>query len=1050
MRKLLLLKKVVLACAMTLFSLSVFAQAHQVSGVVTDETNQTVPGVAVMIKGTSTGTVTDMDGKYTIQAADGDVLVFSFIGYSNQEQTVSGSTVNANMEPEAINLNEIVAVGYGVQKKSDLTGAVASVNSDDIKNLSTTDAASALQGKAAGVQILNYSGAPGEGAAIRVRGYSSNSGELGPLLIVDGLKVDNIQYLDPSMIQSMEILKDAASAAIYGAEAGNGVVLITTKAGAEGKGTINYSYKMTRSNLAKKPDVMNRNQFIEFMRMKGVDIDGLMKDNGDDGRIDTDWADELFETGIGHQHNLSVAGGNKNGKYFFALNYVTEDGMVVGNKDKYERLTAQINADYKIKDWLQVGTTNSIEKWATKSVSHMSETNSVMMSVFQNDPLTPVYYNSLDDFKQATRDVYNDPAKAGDDYKAFTDKTKYPNDFLVTRDKDGRIFAVSKYVDNDHGSPLIQLYRGNESRKGFTIRGTAFANLMPVKGLTITSRLGYRIGYSNTHNFTTPYYANSMAKANQYTISAADNTNYYYQWENFANYSKTFAMQHTLVLMAGMSYIENRNDNVNGSAQGPDILSAYEPNFQYLNYVNANDNTKKSFGNAPGRSANTSYYGRLTYSFANKYSLQANFRADAFDSSKLPSDKRWGKFPSFSAGWTLSNESFIQDNISPDILSFLKIRASWGRNGNINVLRNYPYSTTIALNSQFYQYDVKAGAAPSYGSKPSGLANPDLKWETSEQIDLGLDARFLNSRLTFTLDYYKKTTKDLLVSVNPVPEVGVSSTTVNGGDVENSGIEIELGWKDKIEDFSYSFKANFSTNKNELTKLNNTIPRLQYGSYYVSQLRTVCQVGDPLWCFYGYKFDKVNSEDGTYKLVDLNNDGLINDDDKTNIGSGMPKANVGFTLELGYKGFDFTMLGAGSFGQDIFPVLYRTDRPLNNTLDYYRQNTWTENNKGAKMPSMKVVANDTQFWASDANVFKGNFFKFRQLQLGYTLPNDISRKALMENVRVFVSLDNFFTITNYPGLDPETACTKNAEQLGVDLGTYPTAKKFVFGVNLSF
>ena len=1046
------------------------AQNVTVKGQVKDDAGEPVILVNVIQLGTTNGTVTDIDGNYTISVPSNSTLQFSFMGYETQTVAVSGrTTINVTLAEDAALLDEVVVIGYGTQKKSDLSGAVASVRANDLKDRSTTDAASAIQGKVSGIQVLNYSGAPGQGAQIRVRGYSSNSGNIGPLLIVDGLQVDNIQYLDPSMIESMEILKDAASAAIYGAQAGNGVVLITTKKGpSTGMGVISYEYKLTRQALARKPGVMNREQYIDFKRMQGYAIDAELLNNGDDGKIDTDWAGELFEPSYAHQHALTFQGGNQQGHYFMSLNYVNNNGIVVGNKDVYTRLSTQINADYKIKDWLTVGTNNSIERWETKSVSHMSETNSVLMAAIQNDPLTPVYFDDINQFKQPVIDVYNnkDPNYTG---KGLTDGPS-----LIVKDENGRFYAVSKYVDNDHGSPFIQLQRNNQTQSGVSVRGTSFININPIRGLVFTSRLGYRISYSNTHNYSDPYYANDMAKSYEYSLSANANTGLYYQWENFANYDRTFG-KNSIGVMAGMSFIENRSDNVNGSATGSSILTEYAENFRYLNYVTTSAN--KSFGNLPGVSASLAYFGRLTYSYDNRYNLQANFRADAFDSSKLSAQNRWGYFPSFSAAWTISNESFIKDNIDREILSFLKFRASWGRNGNINVLNNYAYATSISKGSNWYEYGISHDAADYqliYGSKPSGLANPSLKWETSDQIDLGLDARFLGDRLSLGIDWYKKTTEDLLVSINPIPEIGVSSTTVNGGTVLNQGLEFELGWRDRIGDFNYSINGNFSTLKNEVTYLDPTISRILYGSYYVSQIRTAFEVGNPIWYMYGYHMDRIAQETeyklddkgnpavdekgnkivlynpGDPVLHDYNGDGIIGEEDRVNIGQGMPKYTYGITLSLDYKGIDFTVFGTGVAGNSIFPVLFRTDRPYNNTLEYYHANSWTPENTGAKLPNAAAVKNDTQFWASDANVFKGDYFKFKQIQLGYTLPKALLKKVSLSNMRLYVSLDDFFTITSYPGLDPETATTTNAQQLGIDLGTYPTSKKVVFGVNLSF
>jgi len=1081
---------ILLALAMPICAI---AQNVTVKGQVKDDAGEPLISAAVAELGTSNGAVTDLDGNYTITVASNATLQFSFIGYQTQTIPVSGrTTINVTLSEDTELLDEVVVIGYGTQKKSDLTGAVASVRVDDLKNRSITDAASAIQGKVSGIQVLNYSGAPGQGAQIRVRGYSSNSGEIGPLLIVDGLQVDNIQYLDPSMIESMEVLKDAASAAIYGAQAGNGVVLITTKKGTDsGDGNVIYEYKLTRQTLAKKPGVMNRKQFIDFKKMQGYDIAGELSRNGDDGKIDTDWSSELFEPSLSHQHSLTFQGGNKQGHYFMSLNYLTNNGIVVGDKDVYNRISTQINADYKIKKWLTVGTNNSIERWETKSVSHMSETNSVLMAAIQNDPLTPVYFSDESQFTPDMTQTYNNLNTE------FSEKGLDGKN-LIVKSSDGRYYAVSKYVDNDHGSPFIQLERNNRTQGGVSVRGTSYINLNPIKGLVYTSRLGYRLSFSNDHNYSDPYFANKMAKSVEYSISARNNTGIYYQWENFVNYDKSFG-KNTIGAMAGMSFIENRVDDVNASATGTDILPDYSENFRYLDKVITA--ATKSITNNPTRSASLAYFGRLVYSYDNRYNVQANFRADAYDSSKLSPQNRWGYFPSFSAGWTISNESFIKDNISRDALSFLKFRASWGRNGNVNVLRNYKYSTSISKGSNWYEYGISHTAADYnqvYGSMPDGLANPSLKWETSEQIDLGLDARFLSDRLSLGIDWYKKTTKDLLVSISPVPEIGVSSTTVNGGDVLNKGLELELGWKDRIGDFGYSVNANFSTLKNEVTYLDPAISRILYGSYYVSQIKTAFEVGNPIWYMYGFKMDGIAQEtiyaykyktddDGNFVrgadgkriietdangdyvyqtddngdkvirynagdpiLHDYNDDGIISEEDRTNIGQGMPKYTYGITISLDWKGFDFTLFGTGVGGNNIFPVLFRTDRPYNNTLEYYHANSWTPEHTDAKLPNAAAVKNDPKFWASDGNVFKGDYFKFKQIQLGYTLPKSLVKKVALSNVRVYASLDDFFTITSYPGLDPETATTSNAEQLGIDLGTYPTSKKAVFGVSLTF
>lgn len=1017
-------------------------QQIRVTGVVTDAQGEPMPGVAVQVEGTTTGTFTDVNGRYTLEVPGADaVLAFSFVGYKHHMEPVNGrSVVDVMLEESTEALDEIVVVGYGTVRKSDVTGAVASVRADAIKNVSTTDAAAALQGKASGVQVLTNSGAPGQAATIRVRGYSSNSGNIGPLLIVDGLKVDNIQYLDPSMIESIEILKDAASAAIYGAQAGNGVVLITTKSGTKGASSISYDFKYTGQSLARKPEIFRADDFIKYKRMSGLPIDNQLETNGYDG-TDTDWFDVVFATSWSPQHTVTFQGGNNQGHFFTSINYVNNDGMVKGDRDVYKRLTAQINADYDLKKWLQVGTNNSIENWSTKSVSQMSQYGSVMNSVMTIDPLTPVYYATPDEFASSMKQAYD----AGR---------------IILKDPTNDLYyATSKYITDDSGNPLLQRDRVDRDNKGINLRGVIYGNLKPVKGLVITSRFGYRVGLNNVHSYNTPYYATPQAQTYDYSISTNANNSYYYQWENFANYNLALD-NHNITAMAGMSYTENNTDNVSASASGPNILSGYEPNFRYLNYVISNivdgeEKTIKTFGNLPGKSTQISYFGRLIYTFANKYTIQGNFRADAFDSSKLSEKNRWGYFPSFSAGWIVSNENFFAGIADRIPITFLKLRGSWGLNGNINVLNNYPYSTSIAYNSSWYQFMVDDGA-PTYGSAPSGLANPDLTWETSEQLDLGIDMRFLNDRLSLSVGHFNKKTNDLLVTINPVPEIGVSETVVNAGSVLNRGFEFEAAWKDKVGDFTYSVNANFATLHNEVTYLDPAISRLTGSTGGVdgtnNPIHSAFEVGYPIWYFRGYNYEGVDAATGAALLEDVSGDGTIGDADMTYIGKAIPDYTYGVSINLGYKGVDLNIFGTGVGGNDIFTVFYRADTPMRNSLRYYYDNAWTPDNTGASMPDPATVAQDWHFWGSSASMFSGAYFKIKQIQLGYTLPATVTNRVLISRLRCYVSLDDYFTFTKYPGADPETATASNnaASAAGYDNGTYPQAKKVIFGVNLTF
>ena len=1016
-----------------LFPLGAMAQSV-VKGTVNDEAGDPVIGATVKVQGSQKGAITDLNGQFSLEAASNATLVVTYVGYETQRVNVAGKrNIVITLKEDAQTLNDVVVIGYGVQRKSDLTGAVASVKADDLKDLSTADAAAALQGKVSGVNVL-MNASPGSGADIRVRGYSSNSEKIAPLYIVDGLQVGSIQYLDPQLIESIEILKDAASAAIYGAEAGNGVVLVTTKKGEEGKVSVNYSGKFTLQNFTRRP-LLNRSDFLKYMTLEygETDVQNRLKDFDyshpyySNGVIDQDWIDAYIEPTWSQQHALSFSGGNSKGHFFASLNYVYNNGVVRGDKDVYKRLTGSVNADYNLFKWLQVGTNNSIEKWETKSVSQRGYGSS-FEQMMQMDPLTPVYWTTPDEMSLSVRTVYDalQNGTADQNYRLFGDEKGW--------------YANTKYSDME-GSPLAKRDATDGTNGGWNINGTVYANITPFKGFTFTSRLGYRLNYSNQHSYSAPFWIGDRGNQTTYSISANTNTGWYYQWENFANYNTTIAGKHNIGAMIGMSYKENNWDNSAISSSGSDILQSYEPNFLYISYLKAD--APKTVSNAPGKSASLAYFGRLSYNYDERYYLQFNIRRDAFDSSKLSKDNRWGTFPSISLGWTVSNEKFFKNAIDPSIVSFLKLRGSWGRNGNISVLSNYPYTAAIAKGSSWYQYGVdQIGSV--YGSAPDKLANPSLTWETSEQIDFGIDARFLNNRLTFGFDYFDKRTKDLLFSVSIPSELGFTTVVTNGGNVLNRGLEFELGWRDRIGDFSYGISANFSSLHNEVLELaEGATPTYKSDASSTNyQIRTAFEEGHSIWYLNGYIYEGVDAE-GNPKYKDLNGDGEIGTDDMTDIGRTTPSFTYGINITAAWKGFDFLLNGYGQGGNKILPVLHRTG--YKNTLQYYLDES------GKAIPDAgKTVSPDIPFWSSTGNLFSGNYFRIKQLQLGYTLPANITKKAAISALRFSVSLDDFFTITNYPGLDPETASTTNFSGAGLDWGSYPTMKKVVLGVNITF
>ena len=1020
--------------------ISVSAQNKAIQGAVVDGTGAPVIGAAVVVVGNSSiGAVTDLDGNYRLNVPAGSSLEVSCIGYATQVIPVGDKTeINVVLVEDSEFIDETVVIGYGVQKKSDLTGSVASVRSQELMDRSTSDAAAALQGKAAGVQVFNDSGAPGEGSSIRVRGISSNSGSgLGPLLIVDGLKVDKIDYLDPSMIESMEVLKDAASAAIYGAQAGNGVVLITTKSGSKSKdGRIFYNYKLTMSQLGHHAQVMNAAQYIDWQQQIGQQpsVEEMIRTGVWDGVTDTNWADVLYGTGYTHSHTFGAQGGNDRGSYFVSINYLNEDGMARGNTDTYERLTGQINGDYKIKKWFTVGTNTSIERRKQQKIGEHSEyagSGAGLLGTLVLDPLTPVYFTSEDELTLGMKE-----ALEGGKQRVYG-----------PADHPGWYYAVSKILEGDGINPLIYRDRNQKKEEGWQVRGTVYANFTPFKGFVFTSRLGYRIKQKYESDFEEPYYANAKNNSKTYKISATSSQDYYYQWENFANYNVTLAKKHDIGAMAGMSYTYSDSRSVGAGLDGENPLKGYDPNFLYLSQDNGLG-TKSISGGSPSQTAQISYFGRLTYSYDSRYSLQTNFRADAFDSSKLSTKNRWGFFPSVSAGWTVSNEPFIKENVSREILSFLKFRGSWGVNGNIAVLSGYPYSTSIALNSVNYQFGEDNTL--TLGSQPDGLANPDLTWETSVQTDFGMDAHFLNSRLTLGIDWYNKDTRDLLVRISPVAEVGISSTIVNAGSVNNRGWEFELGWQDTIGDFHYSVNGNFSTLKNMVTYLEPSVGHQTGSSFGNLKFQTYFEEGYPVWYFRGYKYAGIDDDGKALFFTAPNEQGEVTttnaptDDDMGYIGSALPPMSYGLTIRMDWKGLDFSLFGTGAAGHDLMPCVTRVDHMNINGLTYFYEEC------GKSLPKLENIWNNKEFWSSSAAVFKGDYFKIKQIQLGYTLPKKLLSKILISDLRLYASLDDWFVFTNYPGFDPETASTGSSTGMGLDKGSYPNAKKIMFGVNVSF
>lgn len=1019
-----LLKKAVIAALFMVFGISAYAQQVQVSGTVTDEMNRPMPGVTIIQKGSQNGVISDNDGNYIISAPAGSVLEFWFMGYTTVSRTIGENRIiNVQMQPDQELLEETVVVGYGVQKKSSLTGAVSQVKSEDIESRTITTAAQALQGKTSGVQVLSSSARPGAAPAIRIRGVSSNNSS-DPLYVVDGRIASDIAGIDPNDIESMEVLKDGASAAIYGASAGNGVILITTRKG-KGNGKITYDFQFTSQSVANVPQMMNAEQFIDYYTEANlISLESFY--NNWDFKTNTDWIRTGFENSNMQRHNITFSAGDATKSLYISGSYLNNDGIVVGDKDVYERLTGMINASWKIKPWLEIGTNNQIEHYYGKSVAEGSEYGSYMLSLLALDPLTKPMYpeNDLPAHMQA---LYNDKSHAP-----------------LLGDGKGNIYGISAFVTGENVNPYIMRDRSDGYSRGFNINGSTFLNFTPIKGLTVTSRLGYRLSSGENYSVSHDYYANGQIKSDYLSVSAGASSGVYWQWENFLNYNRSIG-RHNINFMLGTSYSENRSFSVSGSKSGNEEAGLGflrdNPLFWYFAYANSNA-TNSISGGEPGYTRKNAYFGRVNYEYAGKYLAQVSLRADAADSSVLPIARRWGFFPAVSTGWVISNEDFMQE--ARQYVSHLKLRASWGQNGSTSSLGGYRYATVIT-NSGSYPTGNGFEYIPGYG--PSATGNKELKWETSEQANIGIDARFLNNKLAFSADWFKKETKDLIVTgITPSTVVGNTASPVNAGNISNTGLEFELSWNDNIGDFFYGIRGNLSTLNNKVTYIHPTLSAIDGVTFHTYGAITRFEVGKPAWYFYGYEFDGIDPETGNPTFKDLDNSGAIDDGDKTMIGKGMASLNYGITLTAGYKNFDLIVFGTGSEGNDIFSCLNRPDYTLNK-LTYFTENRWKPTNTSGTTP--KAGANDMdKYYTSSACVFDGSYFKIKQIQLGYTLPRDLTKKCRIENLRLYVSLDDFFTFTKYPGFDPEV--TGIGSGLGVDKGSYPTSKKVVAGVSITF
>jgi TonB-linked SusC/RagA family outer membrane protein len=869
---------------------------------------------------------------------------------------------------------------------------------------------------------------------IRIRGYSSKSGS-NPLFIVDGVKTDDINYLDPNDIATMEVLKDAASSAIYGAEGGNGVVIITTKKGQTGKIQVSYDIQHSFKSVGKLPKLMNRDQYTQFMNEKNAYNASIITDPVDQN-YNTNWLDAIFENGHSTKHHLSVSGGNEKSKFLVGLSYFADDGIIVGKQDVFNRYSALFNSDHQITKWLKVGNSLDYSRFTTRGINENSgEFGGMVASALALDPSTPV--------------EYNDPALI----PTFIQGEINSNKNLIVTAPDGNYYGISQYVAGEIRNPLVTNALTDGVTTNDKLLGNVYIELTPFKGFTFTSRVGLDFSFKNFHNWDKPFYYDATNKNSSGVTH--DNNDYYskWMWENFATYTHQFG-NHNITLLAGMSAEDYLHKTIYGTGSPMAISS------DNMAQLSSSSHLSDVVTGTTKEIRKESFFGRASYDFKGKYLLQGSIRRDGAGLSQVPASGRWGVFPSGSVGWVISNEEFFPKTT----LSYAKIRGSWGQNGSLNALDDnnlflynavitgtYANSSTATPQPLIYPLSDDTDA-PVY--EPNVLSNDKLTWETSEQMDIGFDLRALKDKLSFTFDYFVKTTKNLILQGIPSYSSGNFAPQTNGGEVQNKGFEFELGYQNAIGDFHYSVNFNISPLKNKVTKLEPLFGKRVAGSGIGVgwTTATMFEPNYPVWHFYGYKTHGIDPNTGDPIFVTASGNDTsalyIADKDKQDIGSAIPKYTYGGNIKLDYKGIDFTLSLAGAHGNKVLMGWVRTDkRPSNRVTDFY-DGRWTTPGVAATRPCANTVP---QTYASDQYVFDGSFLRIQTIQLGYTLPSSLLKMAKISSLRIYVSLDNFFTFTKYPGMDPQPTIANNTpSNFGIDRGTYPMAKDIMLGASINF
>lgn len=1063
---------------------AVCAQAQTVSGIVKDSSGEAIIGATVRVSGTNAGTVTDAKGHYSITASRGSVLTVSYIGYLTKQVRLSGeNVVDIVLQEDNTTLNDVVVVGYGTQKKKLVTGATVQVKGEEIAKLNTTNALGAMASSTPGVQITQSSSQPGKGFKVYIRGIGT-IGDSAPLYVIDGVAGGKLDDINPNDIESIDVLKDAASAAIYGSRAANGVILVTTKQGKEGKVEISYNGAMGWSNSYKRPQMLNAQQYMRIMNEYGVNDNGQFHDytsyipadiisKVQSGWEGTDWWGEFMNKNAQQQnHSVTVTGGSDRSKFAMSYTYTSNEGIMGGDQASfYNRHTIRVNSDHvllKAKDFdaITIGENISIGYNKSHDLAEDGMYWSYIHSLLQTCPLVPEY--------------------------------DYSNTELYNHVNHG-----TGWLDSWFNNPMEGLSKGGfnsmaESRN-ISANATAFLTIQPIKGLKFRSQLNYSWGSGSYRAYGEPRSPSSgSGTVSSYNVSQNAWLNTNYSIENTLSYDLPVFSGHKISALVGQGFQSTgwseRLEGSNKVAEGEQLATLKGWDSAYLSNLKLAAATDASLTGKPNQDEEylASYFGRLNWDYNETYMATVILRTDG--SSIFKEGKRWGTFPSVSAGWVMSNEKFLQSTSS--WMDFLKLRASWGQNGN-NRISKYQYLATIAQSGGAGDSGYKfasdmattTSGTPNTGAYANIVPNPDVTWETSEQLDLGFDARFLNSRLGVNFDWYKKTTKDWLIVGPRYSIYGTNPAYINGGDVENTGIELAITWNDKIgNDFSYNASVNFATNKNEVTRIANENGYINGAGNILSQGTEYlyrAEVGKPIGYFYGMSYsgifqnqaqiDAANAASiaahpeikdfkGTYAESipgdciwdDYNGDGKItyaegDNCDRHEIGNPNPDITLGINLGFSWKGLDFSVNGAGAFGMQIMRSYRSYGDAWQHNYDTTILNRWHGEGTSNTQPRISGTGHPNTIYVSTRYMEDADYFKIKAVTLGYDFKK-LWKTCPLQQLRFYVQAQNLYTFTSYTGLDPEIGSAGGADKWasGIDLGLYPTSRTFTVGASIKF